>query len=438
MIFLQSRYAGSNSCQQIATLDSVLCTHRPEEALNAEEGRTFMWNDAVGISPDDRYDAKLHIWLRAVGLQFNPFDRVTFNSTDDPRLGEYVVGHEAFTALWGNWVSTVLAPTGGGKSAFRVRLSYAARIGEDGRHVFPIIYAVPQYAKPLDSHLEAMAENAAYELLLEVVHRPNWFDSLPADTQRLLRWTLDHNAPGWTRFLDQIHRKGSIAPLAEMFDRSASRLPNSPSAERVRDVCSTLRNIPSSRSILQIEKRWEELTILVIDKLKFESIHILVDGADAYPETVRQPDVAITWLAPLLAQVPTWSTSYIFLKMFLPIELQASLEGNHKNLLTFPARFVKMIWTPERLAEVLAARLRVASVGEFDSLDALCSPALRGLNSILANIVQPAVPREVIALAERVVFEHVRRDHSSELLQPEDLDAAREWYRLDRLIARSP
>jgi hypothetical protein len=397
-----------------------------------------MWNVEADISPDDQYAARLHSWLEAVGLQFNPFARDTFNSADDPRLGEYLVGHDAFTEIWGNWFSAVFAPTGGGKSAFRVRLAYAARIGEDGRRVFPIVYTLPQYLKTLAEHQEALAENAAYELLLKAIHQPNWFGSLSAEAQRLVRRFLDHNAPGWTRFLKQLEREGSTAPLVETFDRSAARLPNSPSTERVRDVCTTLRAISPSLQIPSVEERWKQLITLLLKVFQFESIYVLIDGADAYPETVRRPDMAIQWLEPLLAQAASWSASRIFLKLFLPIEVRATFEKYHSNLLTFPARFVKIVWTPERLAEVLAARLRVASAGEFDSLDAICSPALRGLNVTLANMVRPAVPREAVALAERIVFEHVRRDHAGELLQPEDLEAAREWYHLDRPIARSP
>jgi hypothetical protein len=403
-----------------------------------EEGFTSMGKFPVNISPDNQYAAQLHDWLEFVGLKFDPFIADTLNSADDPKLGEYLVGHYAFAEIWGDWISTVFAPTGGGKSAFRVRLAYAARIGEDGRRIFPIVYTLPRHSKTLAEHQESIAENAAYELLLEAIHRPNWFASLSSGTQQLMRQSLDHNAPGWTRFLDQLEREGSIAPLVDTFDRSAAQLPNTPSAGRVYDVCETLRALSSSRHVPPLEIRWSQLLTLVIEVLQFQSIYILIDGADAYPETVRLPDAAIQWLKPLLAQAVTWSASRIFLKLFLPIEVQTTFEKYHHDLLTFPARFVKINWTPERLAEVLAARLRVASAGEFDSLDAISSPALRGLNFTLAQLVRPAVPREVVALAERVVFEHVRRDQPGELLQPEDLEAAREWYRLDRLIARSP
>ena len=93
-----------------------------------------------------------------------------------------------------------------------------------------------------------------------------------------------------------------------------------------------------------------------------------------------------------------------------------------------------MAWVPERLAEVLAARLRVASDGEFDSLDALCTPGMHDVNRRLAATARPAVPREVLALAGRMLVEHVRRPPVGDLLESRDLEAVEEWYRSDRTI----
>jgi hypothetical protein len=382
------------------------------------------------------FAARTKEWLAAVGLQFNPFAADTLNASADFNLGQYLVGHDDFAALWGDWTTTILAPTGGGKSAFCVRLAYAARIGEDGRRVFPVTYSLPRQTNALAAHLEALAENAAYELLLEVAYRPRWFESLSPEIKDLIRQTLDQNAPGWTRFLIQLEREGSIAPLAETFDRTALRLPNSPGADGVRQVCAALRAIPVNPQTLPLELRWRQLIDLLIGDLQFEAVYLLVDGADAYPETVHNPDIGLRWLSPLLEQTDSLSKSRIYLKLFLPIELEQGLR-RFKNLLTLPARFVKINWTVDRLAEVLAARMRVASGGEFDSLDAISSPALRGLNRELANTVRPPIPREAVVLAGRIIFEHVRRPNAGELLEVEDLEAARDWYRRDRLMVRS-
>ena len=379
------------------------------------------------VKPDNDPVAKVEAWLAEAELYFDPFAPNTFDAGNDPHLSAYLVGHDDFVAVWGDWISTILAPAGGGKSAFRTRLAYAARVGEDGRRIFPIVYSLPQVST-LEAHLEGLCKSAAYELLLEMIYRPDRFELLDSEARQQVRGILDHNAVGWERFLPQLERAGSHVPLAETFDPAAVRLPNPPKPADVYKVCADLRAMRSTLPRLSVTERWRRLISFLLETLKFEAIYVLVDGVDAYPETAHDLNAALAWLSPLLDQASAWAASRVFLKLFLPIELYDSLWQSYPHLLTFPARFAKIIWNPERLAEVLAARLQVASDDVFDSLDALCTPALRGLNHELAILAHPAVPREVMVLASRLLVEHVRRPEVGDLLEPVDLEAARDWY----------
>ena len=296
-----------------------------------------MTEASVQFGQDEELAARTQVWLKTVGLHFNPFSSHTFNAADDPNLGHYLVDHDAFPALWGDWISTILAPTGGGKSAFRARLAYAARIGENRRRIFPVVYTLPFHCRTLADHLEVLAESAAYGLLLTITHRAGWFEALSLEIKTLVRQTLDQNAPGWTRFLSQLERDGSVVPLAETFDRAASYLPNSPSADRVRNVCAALRTLPTAQYVPPVEERWPQLIRLLLETLQFEAVYVLVDGADAYPETTHEPALALRWLEPVLAQADRWSASRVFLKLFLPIELLPDLEKRHAYLL-FPCQ----------------------------------------------------------------------------------------------------
>jgi hypothetical protein len=395
-------------------------------------------DDAVKRDADENLTTRLGAWLDDVGLDFHPFSPETLDASNDARLSTYLVSHDDFAAAWGDWVSTILAPAGGGKSAFRVRLAYAARVAEDGRRIFPVVYPLPRAVTSLETYLETLTRAAAYELLLGMVYRPGRFEALKDGDQRLVRRALDHNAPGWERFLPQLERAGGPAPLIETFDRSAARLPNSPDPRRVQALCATLREMRSDSHRPPAAERWRQLTDLLLNTLQMESVYVFIDGVDAYPETVHDPHLALAWLGPLLDQASTWADSRIFLKLFLPIELYDALWQTRPHLLTFPSKFAKIIWTPERLAEVLAARLRIASQGEYDSLDALFTPALRDIHRKLVDAARPAVPREVLVLAGRVLIEHVRRPAAGDLLEPQDLEAAKEWYRSDRSIVSSP
>jgi hypothetical protein len=69
----------------------------------------------------------------------------------------------------------------------------------------------------------------------------------------------------------------------------------------------------------------------------------------------------------------------------------------------------------------------VAAEGAFGSLDAIASPGLRDVETILAKAVLP-LPREVLVLTRRVLEEHVRREGSQGRIQEEDVDVAIQWY----------
>jgi predicted dinucleotide-utilizing enzyme len=84
-------------------------------------------------------------------------------------------------------------------------------------------------------------------------------------------------------------------------------------------------------------------------------------------------------------------------------------------------------WDPAQLAEVIRRRVYVASEGAFGSLDAIASPALRDVETILAGAALP-LPREILVLTRRVLREHVEREGSDGKIQEEDVRIAIEWY----------
>lgn len=82
-------------------------------------------------------------------------------------------------------------------------------------------------------------------------------------------------------------------------------------------------------------------------------------------------------------------------------------------------------WTPPLLAEVLHRRVYVAGSGSFGSLDAISSPALRDVETLLVREARP-LPREVILLAGRVLYEAFGRN--AERLEDSDIAVALSWY----------
>jgi hypothetical protein len=353
----------------------------------------------------------------------------------DPDLSRYLVRHDVFRAIWQDSPSFVFAPAGGGKSAFRVRLVYACRVEEDERRVFPIPYTAPEpTATSLNIHLEAILRSAAQELLLMLVYRPARFEALDESGKRTVRRVLGQNAPGLLRhFLPQVERAGGLIPLVETFDPSASRLPAPPSPYEVRALCAALERIPPVRDIPPAWQRFQDLIHLLLNVLDFEAVYLLVDGVDAFPETISEPHTAMMVLKPLFEQTDAWAKQRVFLKLFLPTELRRALPRQ----LTKRAKVAIIEWKPESLVKVLHTRLRAASRGEFDSLDAISAPSLRDAETELLAAVPP-VPRELLVLINRAIIEHIRRAGPSGGLVPEDVKAAKLWYHRTRPQVSSP
>jgi hypothetical protein len=249
-----------------------------------------------------------------------------------------------------------------------------------------------------------------------------------------VRRVLDQHATGLLRhFLPQVERAGGLIPLVETFDPSAARLPALPSPYEVRALCAALERIPPVRDIPPAWQRFQDLIHLLLNVLDFEAAYLLVDGVDAFPETMSEPRAAVTVLKPLLERMDAWAEQQVFLKLFLPTELRRVLPRQ----LTKRAKVAIIEWKPELLVEVLHARLRAASRGEFDSLDAVSAPSLRDAEAELLAVVPP-VPRELLLLANRAIMEHVWRAGPSGGLEPEDVEAARCWYSRTQPQASSP
>ncbi|MBC7226173.1 MAG: hypothetical protein H5T61_02950 [Thermoflexales bacterium] len=159
--------------------------------------------------------------------------------------------------------------------------------------------------------------------------------------------------------------------------------------------------------------------------LGFPSVYVLLDGLDGAPETIADPSAIAGCLKPLLQWAGEWAEERVFLKGFLPMEAQSPLEERFPDIFT-PACVSVIHWTPELLAEVIRRRVYVATEGAFGSLDALASPALRDIETLLAKTVYP-LPREILVITRRVVEEHVRREGDG-LLAAMDIQAAIHWY----------
>lgn len=385
---------------------------------------------------DVPYAKRKQKWLREeLGLQFDPFEHLDGGA--DPHLPEYLVDHGAFAALWGDWSTFLFAPPGGGKTAFRVRLMRACRVGQDGRQIFPILFRPPRpqrEGEPLEENefFNALLRDAGAGLLFQLAYQPHRFLELPLSSRRRVRQVLEETLPAPLQYyLLQLKDAGSLSPLAQAFDPTARELPSEPLPSTIRLFCEALSEngrtptgFPISVPRGSPEERFDAFTDLLFGTLKYESVYLLVDGADAHTQV---PQFILPTIAPLLRRLNRLEAQKVFLKFFLPDDVAPLL--NH-SLLTEPTKTAIIHWEREALIAIIRERLSVASEGMYDGLDAITTPdAPRPAETYLAKAVHPIVPREILALTQRVFNEHILRVGPYGRLERRDFEDALRWYR---------
>jgi hypothetical protein len=377
-------------------------------------------------------------WLQSLGFRFDPFQHL--ESSADPHLGEYIVAHEASVVAWDDAPALVFAPAGGGKTTMRIYTARSCWIGLGGYHPFPIPYVLPKYiainrAPSLDEHLAGIVQAGVVALLMSLSFRPEAFLALDKADRRALAAILDRSFPGSLPYYLEMLREDGTQALASQVD-GAYVLPNPPAPPVLYELCAGLEAALLSKPLPSIAStpcaRLEELVALLRGPLGFRSVFVLLDGADAFPETMADPTVAAMWVAPLLLEAPHWARQHVLIKAFLPIDTQPPLTDLIADVLP-SMRQARLEWTPGQLAEVIRKRVYVASGGEIGSLDAISGPALHDLETMLTKLTPP-LPREAIVLVRRVLFEYTQRaGGNSGRLEPSDVEVAVKWYQRNQV-----
>jgi hypothetical protein len=373
---------------------------------------------------------RVDLWLRSLGLDFDPFRDLDAGA--DPRLYEYLIGDQEFERIWADEQSLVFAAGGGGKSAFRVSLAAACRAGLQDRQLFPIIYRLPDVVvlrgENVDEgiYLRTISQAAAWEMLLYLAYRPKVFLKLETDARRLVKALLVRDLPNRLPTLAQQAPTASDLPrLARAYDPSA-KWPNQPSERELDEFWQTLlqtapafgRDAPVDLDV------WVDL---LIGTLGFEAIYVLLDGVDAYTETLADAERTLRILAPLWQLARSWPAQGIYLKAFLPIEFAD--EAALRDLTPEPSIAI-IKWNADRLHQMLQRRLEVASGMRPDSLDRLSSLEVDRLEERLVQAVSDVcpLPRDLLRLVQYLFVEHVERAGPTGRIAAQDVDAALSRY----------
>ncbi len=370
-------------------------------------------------------------WLQSLWLEYDPFEYL--DAGRDPHISDYLIGHRDFERLREKRPALLFAPAGGGKTAFRVRLAADCRAEVGGRRIFPLLFLFPDpetlESPPNESrYFQELTRSSARELLLYLAHHAYVFSSLDSALQQDLKGFLQANL-NLDYYLNQIEDADSLDPLIEAFDPTARNLPIPPLPETLRAFCQTMRQVsPSPRETAEPQEEFRRLQKL-LRRLDLEAVFVLVDGADAYD---AEPEKILQWLEPLLNRTTDWADQGIFVKYFLPEELEPLILRNRKPL-TNSCLIVKIEWQRADLVRVLRERLYVASGNLFDSFRAIGTPDLPPrTEEKLAEAVKPVLPREALYLAGQIWVEHIKRVGPSGRISQSDLEGAIKRYQEER------
>jgi hypothetical protein len=375
-------------------------------------------------------------WLASVGFKFNPF--AFLDAATDPYVSAYLISNPSFAVLWGDWPTLVLAPAGGGKTALRVQVSRACWAGSDTAHPFPISY-VPtldlsgRFPTTESEHLVAILRAGVQSLLAAIFFRPHWWPTLDRETQRIIRGLLEYGLPMplWS-YTTQLEDLGTLAPLTPGLGPTGVILAE-PEPARWLPLCAELIATGAGHIPLDPKERVEMLLSVLTNALGMTSVYLLVDGIDGFIETLTDEQAAISLLSPLLAITEALVSHHLLLKAFLPSEIANQLGQAYPNLLA-QLKNVEVRWTAPSLADIVRQRVYIATEGTCGSLDAICAPSLRDTETRLARVVSP-LPREILMLTARMVWERASRRDNTKQLEITDLEAAAAWYQRQQVIA---
>jgi len=371
-------------------------------------------------------------WLRSLGFRFDPFHYL--ESSDDVRLGAYLVRHELAGMAWDGPPTLVFAPAGGGKTTLRMYAAYACWLGQGYGQVFPLPYLPEQAHAPTPiMHLAAIAQGGAVALLIGLAHFPRRLLDLGHPERRAVATLLDAALPApLSYYLDQLRSDNNPARLARRLEKSY-RLPTPTTTDLIAELCSALEaSLPQQTVSLEPHERFELLKTVILDGLRFRKLVIQIDNLDSIAETINNPEAMAERILWPLEQAVRWAEQGVILNAFLPSELEASLGQRSPELLGV-VRQARVVWSDTLLAEVIRLRLGDATGGLFNSLDAVSSPSLKAIEATIVAAALP-LPREVILLTSRVLAAYAQRvGEAPGQIQPGDLDQGLEWYSLHRV-----
>lgn len=355
--------------------------------------------------------------IAAMGLRYDPFESSVSENDTAPDFGSVYVDRRPslLDRLRMETINFVFADYGMGKTATRLALEYLLRSTPDASPTLCVRYTPHVDRKVMGTteqlrqhHLRAIAQEMTIDLLIQLLERlaerplgdkqhltPAYQAALRRQVQALpprMWWSLQaaaHDEPVdgtiWPRERPVVRRNFVNSTWQAVVKQMAAAVPR------------TRQPVP-----------WEA-TLADVRELGFKTVYLLIDAVD---ESEVNPDDIYAMVIPLLEAMREFRDESVFLKWFLPMQLQKPIRERYidstDGLTGQIAIDTIQGVSPIKLQAIVDERFQAASTSNesLPGLDWFISPDLG--ESIQHRLVEMAKgsPRRIIDLVSRFLDFH--------------------------------
>jgi hypothetical protein len=361
-------------------------------------------------------------FLRSIGLDSDPFANPVAEQELDlteipPRFYSYFTSpnfekfprEKIFDFLRASHHAFVYGNPGSGKTTLRLNLEADCRTRLD--NILVVTYYLGADIRERltrEQHYRQIARNLALDLFVQIVEQLDWLTINPtldqiASLRQIFYLSECRLRQIVNRILENPHPNllVGLGVYWDALDRPAARYV--PSSQRLLELLTAARLEapcpPDDSNDNPLEAGWR-----IARQWGFRRMFLLIDGVDARERTIER---MMMLLEPLLQSLADWEHQGIFVKFFLPLELQKTVQENLANLhLDYIED--RIVWDKEALRALLRERFRVANSIKVD-FDSLAGEGLEGkLDDLILDSAQ-GLPRRFLQIVNGLINVHLAR-----------------------------
>lgn len=358
-------------------------------------------------------------FLKSIGLTHDPFATPVaeqelrieeipprfYSYFTPPIFADLLPSQDIFQTLRAANHTFIYGAPGAGKTTLRLMLEADCRTRLD--HTLVVTYNLGEdIIQPLsaEQHWKRLARALAIDLFVQWVEQFDPTRSASRDEytralRQLMALSECHLQRVVNRILENPH-PNSLAGLGaywSVVNRPAVRYVAS--SQQLLDVLRSAQQAPPC-SPLPDGINLVHIGVEIAKQSEFTQVLVLVDGVDARK---RDGEWMLALLEPLLQSLEHWSNQGVFLKFFLPLELQERLADLHSEYVQG-----KITWDREALRALIRERFRAAGSRKV-GFDVLAGEGLEDkLDDLILESAQGS-PRRMLQIISVLIDAHIAR-----------------------------